>query len=244
MKTVRSYNKIVTELINLTLAFKIELIGFVTYDKVYPLIALKYITKMANKTVVVLAGHHGDEPFAVSTLLKWLKQPIMFPDYNYYVFPVINPWGYEKNKRDNGARQDTNNDKNFIKDSSVKELGILYEHLPHTADLILDLHGDVDKEQVYCYEHKSENLSSIAEKALAENNELIPFLTAQTIYKCSVNNGVVIPDKTDIGIEGFLEKLGVQYSITLELPGKYDGQKRAEGGIAIINSILRNFKSV
>ena len=59
-----------------------------------------------------------------------------------------------------------------------------------------------------------------------------------------MNKGVIIPPKSDIGLEGFLEKLGIQYSLTLELPGKFDGQNRAEGGVAIINSILRNFKEI
>jgi hypothetical protein len=32
--------------------------------------------------------------------------------------------------------------------------------------------------------------------------------------------------------------------MTLELPGKFDGQKRMVGGISIINSILKNFKEI
>jgi predicted deacylase len=245
MKIVRNYNKLITEIINLNLPYKIEIIGYVTYDnKFYPLLALKYISKMANKTIIITAGQHGDEPFAVSTLLKWIKQPILFADLNYYIFPVCNPWGYVFNRRTNGSRQDTNSDVNFVKDSKVSELAILYDQFPHTADLVLDLHGDTGKDQIYCYEHKSENLPSIAEKALIENDNLIPYLKTKTIYKIPVSNGVIVPPKEDIGIEAVLEKLGVQYSLTLELPGKFDGQKRAEGGIAIINSLLKNFKEI
>jgi predicted deacylase len=244
MKIVRNYNKIVTELINLNLPYKIEIIGYLNYGRIYPMLALKSISKMANKTIIITSGQHGDEYFAVNTLLKWIKQPIMFPEFNYFIFPICNPWGYSFDRRTNGHRQDTNNDINFVKDSKVPELGILYEQFPHTADLILDLHGDTGKDTVYCYEHKSENLPSIAEKALIENDNLLPYLRTKTIYKCPVNNGVIAPLKEDIGIEGFLEKLGVQYSLTLELPGKFDGQKRAEGGIAIINSILKNFKEI
>jgi hypothetical protein len=168
----------------------------------------------------------------------------MFPDFNYYIFPIINPFGYSTGRRTNGNRQDCNNDANFIKDSKVSELSILFEQFPQTASMILDIHGDTGKSEVYCYEHKSDNLPSIAEKALIENDNLLPYLKTKTIYKVPVNNGIIIPPKEDIGIEGFLEKLGIQYSLTLELPGKFDGQKRAEGGIAIINSIIRNFKEV
>lgn len=245
MKEIRNYNKIITELINLNTSFKIEIIGYVSYfEKIYPMLSLKYVSKMNKKTIIILSGNHGDETFVVHTLLKWLKQPVMFPDFNYYIYPIVNPWGYVFNRRTNGNRQDCNNDVNFVKDSKVPELAILYDAFPQSVDLILDLHGDTGKSEVYCYEHKSENLSSIAEKALIENDNLIPYLKTKTIYKIPVSNGVIIPPKEDIGIEAFLEKLGVQYSLTLELPGKMDGQKRAEGGIAIINSILKNFKEL
>ena len=244
MKSIRNYNKLINEIINLNVGYRIEIIGYVTYDKVYPLLALKHISKMANKTIIITSGVHGDEYFAVSSLLKWVKQPILFPDINYYVFPICNPLGYSFNRRTNCNRQDTNNDANFIKDSKVPELAVLYDAFPQTADLVLDIHGDTGKSEVYCYEHKSENLPSIAEKALIENDNLLPYLKTKTIYKCPVNNGVIAPLKEDIGIEAFLEKLGIQYSLTLELPGKFDGQKRAEGGIAIINSILKNYKEI
>jgi hypothetical protein len=245
MKIVRSYDKLVNEIINLNLAYKIEIIGYVTYlEKIYPMLALKYISKMNNKTIIITGGHHGEEYYAVNVLLKWLKQPIIISDFNYYIFPVCNPFGYSYNRRNNGNNQETNNDTHFMKDSKVPELAILFDEFPRTADMILDIHGDVDKKECYIYEHKSENLPSIADKVLAENDNIIPYLKAKTIYGSPLNNGVIIPPKYDIGLEGFLEKLGVQYSLTLELPGKMEGQKRAEGGVAIINSILKYFKEI
>jgi predicted deacylase len=245
MKEIRSYSRLLNEIINLNTSLRIEIIGYVTYfEKVYPMLVLKYNSKMNNKTIIIQSGTHGDEIFAVHILIKFLKQPLIFPEFNYYIYSCINMFGYTTGRRTNGNNQDCNNDKNFIKDSSVKELALLYDSFPQTADLILDLHGDTGKSEVYCYEHKSENLPSIVEKALIENDNLIPYLKTKTIYKIPVNNGVIVPPKEDIGIEAVLEKLGVQYSITLELPGKFDGQKRAEGGIAIINSILKNFKEL
>lgn len=245
MKEIKSYNKLINEIINFNFSFKIEIIGYVNYfEKVYPIIALKSISKMNNGNVILLSGQHGNEPYAVTTLLKWARQPLIFPDLNYYIYPIANPFGYSTGRRTNGNRQDCNNDANFIKDSKVPELAILFEQFPQTASLILDIHGDTGKSEVYCYEHKSENLPSIAEKALLENDNLLPYLKTKTIYKIPVNNGVIIPSKEDIGIEAFLERLGIQYSLTLELPGKFDGQKRAEGGVAIINSILRHFKEI
>jgi len=244
MKEIRSYNKLVNEIINLNTEFRIEIIGYVNYfEKIYPMLALKYVSKMNKKTIVLQAGQHGNENFAVNILLKWLRQPIMFNEFNYIIYPCINMYGYATNSRGNGARQDTNNDKHFIKDSPVKELALLYESFPQAVDLICDLHGD-EKEQIYAYEHKSENLPSIVEPALIENDNLIPYVRTKTIYRISVHNGVITPPPYDQGIELFMEKLGVTYTITLEFPKKFDGQKRAEGGVALINSVLKNFKEI
>ncbi len=242
MKSIRSYKKLVDEIINLRIAYKVEIIGYVTYDKIYPILSLKYVSKLANKNIIITSGQHGDEPFGVATLIKWLKQPLQIPEFNYYIYPVINPFGFEKSCRDNGNQQDTNDDAELIKDSKVPELAVLYDDLPHTGDLIIDIHGDTGKEGVYLYEHKSDNLLSIAKKALIENDKLLPHLKTKTIYRTKLTDGVMIPPKKDIGLEAVFERFGASYSITIELPGKFDGQKRAEGGVAILNSILRNFK--
>ena len=38
----------------------------------------------------------GNEYYTINVLLHWLRQPIMFTsNYNYYIFPVCNPYGYE-----------------------------------------------------------------------------------------------------------------------------------------------------
>jgi predicted deacylase len=247
MKKIRSYKKLVNEIINLQIPFRMEIIGYVNYDKdIYPMFVIKNNIKTANKTVVILSGHHGDEPFAVHTLIKWIKQfkQEEFENLNIFVYPVCNPSGYATGLRDNAVRQDTNNDANFVKDSKVQELAVLYDNFPINVDLLLDIHGDTGKSEVYMYEHKPDNLKTIAEEVLKENDNLIPYLKAKTIYKIKVSNGVIIPPKCDVGLEGVIEKLGIDYTMTLELPGKYDGQKRMVGGIAIINSILTKFKEV
>ena len=247
MKKIRSYKKLVNEIINLQIPFRQEILGYVEYgEDIYPIFEFKSTSKMAKKTVVITAGHHGDEEFAVHTLMKWLQKlnPAEYPEFNIYIYPVMNPYGYETGSRDNGARQDTNNDKKFYRNSNVQELAVLFDDFPVNVDLILDIHGDTGKEKVYMYEHKAEGLESIAQKVMLENELLIPYLKTKTIYKCPITKGVIVPPPWDIGVEGAMEKLGVEYTLTLELPGKFDGQKRAIGGIAMINSVLRNYKAI
>ena len=245
MKKIRSYKKLTNEIINAQTPFRTEIIGYVNYGQdIYPMFLFKYVSKTATKTVILTSGHHGDEPFAVHTLMKWVQKfsATDHPELNFYIYPICNPYGYETGSRDNGARQDTNNEKSFYKNSKVQELAILFDAYPVTADLILDVHGDTGKEQVYAYEHKVEGKISLAEPALLEHDAILPYAREKTIYKMKVTNGVVAPPKYDIGIEGYMEHLGVDYTLTLELPGNFDGQKRTAGGVAIINSILKNFR--
>jgi len=242
MKEIRSYTKLVNEVINLNTSFHIEIIGYIIYNEtIYPMLAMKYLSKLNKKTVIIQAGQHGDENYAINILLKWIKEPLIFPQFNYYIYPCVNPFGYATGSRDNGARQDTNNDAHFCKDSPVKELALLYDAFPQTADLIIDLHGDTGKDSIYAYEHKPESQPSIVEPALVEHDATIPYIRTKTIYGIPVHTGTLTPPKYDQGIELFMEKLGVTYTLTLEFPKKFDGQKRASGGVAIINSILRHF---
>jgi len=247
MKKIRSYKKLVNEIINLQIPFRLEIIGYAEYgEDIYPIFEFKNTSKLAKKNVVIMSGHHGDEEFAVHILMKWLQtvNPADYSEFNIYIYPLMNPYGYETGSRDNGARQDTNNDKKFYKKSNVQELAILFEAFPTIVDLILDIHGDTGKDKVYMYEHKAENLESIAQKVMIDNNKLIPYIKAKTIDKCPVIKGTIVPPPWDIGVEGAMEKLGIEYTLTLELPGKFDGQKRAIGGMAMISSALKHYKEI
>jgi predicted deacylase len=244
MRTVRSYNKLVNELINLQIPFRVEIAGYVQYDnEIYPMMEIKHISKVAKKQVVLVSGIHGNEHYAVHTLLKWIQQfnPTLLSECNFSIYPVCNPYGYAKNSRKNGARQMVNNYKKFSKGSDVQELAILFEHMPSNPDLYLDIHGDVSKKFVYAYERVPMDKKSIVSGALIEHDTLLPYEKTQTIYKSKVQDGVINTPDADVGIEGCLEMVGTNHTVALELPGKCNGQARSSGGVAIINSILKNF---
>lgn len=245
MKTYRSYNKLVNEIINLKIPFRVEIIGYITYNEiVYPMIAIRHIQKTAVKNLVISAGAHGDEYFGVHILLKWIQQHKSYSCFNYHIVPVINAFGYQHNSRDNGARQDVNNANSYVKNSKVKELAILYDNFPLNVDLSIDIHGDTGKSKCYAYERKIDTFPSLAEIALQEVNSILPYEKSKTIYKMKVNKGVIRTPKDDEGIEAVMEKSAAEATITIELPGKCNSQKRTEGGIAILNSILHHYSEL
>jgi predicted deacylase len=244
MRTVRNYDKLVNEIINLNIPFKVEIIGYVQYKtSIYPILAIRRVSKIAKRNVVITSGIHGDEYFAVHVLLKWVQQIKLdiLDEFNFHIFPVVNPYGYAKDYAKNGSNQEVNNANSFCKNSKVTELDILFDNFPMDADLVIDIHGDIDKSDVYAYEHKAESFPPIAEKALIENDTILPYIKTKTLYQVKLINGVC-EDREETGIEGVAEKRGLLYSITLELPEKCLAQRRTAGGIAIMNSILLNFK--
>jgi len=246
MKTIRSYKKLVNELINLTIPFRIEIAGYVSYDEVYPIIAIRHISKMARKNIVILSGQHGDESFAIHILIKWLSQVKLedYPEFNWYIIPVANPFGYCKDIRRNGARQMVNNADKFVKDSDVKELAILYEIIPHEFSLYLDIHGDTGRKYIYAYERKPEGKQSTVEDALKNNDNILPYEKTNTIYKEKVINGIIYKPEHDKSLDDCMGNLGIDYTVTLEFPGKYTGTNRTQGGVNILNEILTKFKDI
>jgi len=247
MKKIRNYKRLINDIINSPTPFRVEIIGYASYGKdIYPLLEATFLSKTAKKNIVILGCHHGDESFTTHILLKWMQKyiPTLHPDFNIFIYPCVNPSGYELGCRDNAAKQDTNDDRFFYKNSKVQELAILFDAFPSSPDLIIDVHADTGKTNSYMYEHKSESLETIAEKVMQDTDIYIPYLRTKTIYKCPVKNGVITPPSCDIGVEGALERLGTDYTLTVELPGKFDGQKRAVGGIAILTSILTHYKLI
>lgn len=258
MKKIRNYTKFLNEIINLVIPFEIKIIGYVKYeDDIYPMIQLKHVSKAAKKNIIIMSGQHGSEFYTTHILIKWLKQfkTIEYEDFNIYIYPVINPSGYEYNIRKNIVNQETTNSEKFIKNSDIQELSILFDAIPSEIDLALDIHGDTDeyinkskktkapgKKMVYAYERKLPQLESIAEKALIENDNILPYIKTKTIYASPVKHGVIDTPDHDVGIEDAMEQAGAEYTITVELPSKCDSQQRTAGGIAIINSILRIYK--
>jgi len=247
MRKVRNYNKLVDELLNLNIPLRIEIIGYLNYENIiYPMIAFKHISKVAKKNIVIVSGQHGDEYFAIHVLINWIKQFKLedYPEFNFYIIPIANPTGYVFNRRRNKNRQQVNNAGKFYKDSDVQELAILFENLPTNPDLYIDIHGDTGKKNVYIYERKPERAISIAEKSLLENDNILSYEKSQTVYREKVQNGVIYKPEHDRSLDDFMGNAGIDYTITLELPAKCEGQKRMIGGIAIINSLLKNFREV
>jgi len=104
----------------------------------------------------LFAGIHGDEPAGCIALVEFarqcLEQPRQLAGYELYIYPVVNPVGYERGMRLNHAGKDLNRE--FWRDSSEAEVCIIERELrAHRFAGIITLHADDTCEGVYGYAH-------------------------------------------------------------------------------------------
>ncbi len=97
------------------------------------------------------AGIHGDEPAATEALIEWAeKNSKLLREFNFLIFPCLNPWALVNNTRRDAEGRDLN------RCYHLKNLPQITEHIrlmtSRPFDLALALHEDYDAVGVYLYE--------------------------------------------------------------------------------------------
>lgn len=105
-------------------------------------------------SLLISAGIHGDEPAGVRGVLEWLDRDAQhwLNRINVTIFPCLNPYGYERNRREGFDGLDANRTFRLPNAPLPKALR------PVLADrqfrLAIDLHEDIDFSSFYVYEAK------------------------------------------------------------------------------------------
>jgi hypothetical protein len=143
---MKSYKIFLNKIKSLKNGFKfIEIGAFDTNDKnKYSLICLETKRDLKKYNVLISAGIHGDEPAAVYGLLEFIENKIRryVPYFNFYIFPCLNPTGFETNKRKNFENFDLNRD---FKNTKSTEINLLKKYLlekEQNYKIVLNLHED------------------------------------------------------------------------------------------------------
>lgn len=113
-KGVRDSGEIETRLRAVSGA-EFKTVGVVNYSgREYPLYSLIYPargSKNDNRKNVFLSGSvHGDEPVGTHALLEFLEKiaPAYAKDYRFFVLPLVNPIGFERNTLENAQKENIN----------------------------------------------------------------------------------------------------------------------------------------
>lgn len=124
-----------------------------------------YVTINSNrefeKTVVFSAGIHGDEiagPYAVLQFLAEYKE--VDPSIRIILFPVVNPYGFDRGIRQNAFRQDIN--RRFCDKLLVGEAKAVVEVIKRVKpDYFVSLHEWFGKDGFYMYASDAINKEKI-----------------------------------------------------------------------------------
>lgn len=224
------YNEFIKSLKDVCIKRKLKLknIGSIQDYPIYQIIINNF---SPINTICFSAGIHGDEIAGPLSILKFLKEYNLnkIKGNRLIIFPVANPFGFDKQKRRNCLNKDLNrhfcdrnlNNENKILYNSIKNKNINFFHA---------LHEDVDETKFYLYafERKQEK---IYREILKLAKLYVPINTAYG------SNGLIINQK-DGSFEDRLFRDGIPFSMCTEIPGKYSLKKKINLNIKLMNLVI------
>lgn len=137
---------------------KIETLGVVVYSGGFeaPLECLHVAPQgPVKRRVLVVGGVHGDEPAGVESALRLAGNlcgdPGRWPDTAFEIVPLLNPWGWSRDRRRNRDGRDINRD---FASFDTQEARLLRDFIQlRRYDLALDLHEDPAARGFYLYQY-------------------------------------------------------------------------------------------
>lgn len=114
------------------------------------------VNSQAKTTIVMVAGHHGDEPAGPLGLLDYLEDR-PDPEVRILAFPLLNPAGYDRGTREDRKGHDLNR-QFFSRRGDAQDI-LKAVHL-ESIRFLLSLHEDPEADGFYCYQQNCKPLAN------------------------------------------------------------------------------------
>jgi protein MpaA len=195
------------------------------------------------------AGIHGDEiagPFAV---LKMLRTPGFFRDFDITIFPILNPDGIARGLRGNAAGIDLNRDYKNTKSDEIRSHKEIIDSLSDFAAAIY-LHEDFEGTGAYLYELNESTLPpTLGSKIITAMSRHVPIDLRPEIEDVIANGGVLsrrdiilrigpIEDRPEWPEAIYLSRRHTKLSYTTETPMLQPLENRVAAQIAAVTTML------
>lgn len=267
MEKKRSYNLLLDTLSKLTSQnIKIDSSSeFIIKNEKYKILQIIAKSSLNKQNVLLSAGIHGFEPAGIYALERFLNYDIykFLSLFNFYIFPCINPSGFEYDTLTNLAGLDLN--RQFRKKKPPQEIMIIKKALlkgPKNYLFTVDLHevnpteegeGFLKKDNptaFYIYEYCKEKDLRAGQTIIKHLEKDIPICRWKTIYGDINNNGVVFyPEsnrnpiyKKNVTFDQYLFLKYTKQAFIFETPVGWSLSKRISIHIKALK-ILLNLKS-
>ncbi len=233
----------------------------------YPLYSIRYTSKQSNSALVyVSAGIHGDEPAGVECAIRLIEQlsdnqrykywNFLIDTYNWIISPCDNPYGYERDLRENSIELDLN--RMFEAPDQTKETEFIAESLKRIPQqqhissdtrskrlgitLALDLHEDMDSTGFYLWERRRSYHTPIGD-AIVNKVSTVCSINRTSIIEGHHNDNGVITLLDQITSKGWTRgRYLAEYENTpcliLETPTRLDWDTRITAHMMAIQAVL------
>ncbi|MCL4500075.1 MAG: M14 family metallocarboxypeptidase [Chloroflexi bacterium] len=175
LEIVRSYTQVIERLRSAASSthVSLETLGEFTVERTsYPMFLARLGKPSPGKlSVLISAGIHGDEPAGVEAALRFIEHnienPSLLTHYNFVIFPCDNPYGWERNVRENSQGVDLN--RQFRVRQPAPEVELITRGLNGLCfDLVYEMHEDYDSPGFYLYEFGEDHTAYLGEPIIHE----------------------------------------------------------------------------
>lgn len=214
----------------------------------YALFPLKgFVKKSKNpnaKCVYLTSGVHGDEPAGPLAIEKLIAENFFYENIHWIISPLLNPDGFNQEKRENAQGIDLNRDYFHLRSDEVKNHKQWLENQT-VPDLMLSLHEDWESTGYYFYEINTKedqpNQIHTLKNAL---NQVMPCEPELIIDDHEVREAgwiyhAAVPDEFECWPEAiFMANRGCPISLTMETPSTLELEQRINTHICFVKTAV------
>ena len=192
----------------------------------------------------LFAGIHGDEPAGCAALVQFLTALADEPDraagYDLWVYPVVNPTGYEAGTRENRAGRDLNRE--FWRGSFQPEVKLLEAELrDRRFDGVVTLHADDTSEGLYGYSHGRTLDDKLLQPALLAAERVLPRDRRPVIDGFAATEGVICECFQGI-LSAPPEQKPRPFDLIFETPARAPFSNQVAAAVLALDSIIAHYR--
>ncbi|MDX2187313.1 MAG: M14 family zinc carboxypeptidase [Opitutaceae bacterium] len=194
--------------------------------------------------VGVFATLHGDEPAGAHAVCEFVSElvadPTIATGYDLVLYPVCNPYGFEKGTRANWSGLDLNRE--FWKGSELPEIRTLETELrAHSFQGIIALHSDDTCEGVYGYAHGRVINESLLQPALERAAALIPHDARDLIDGFPAAKGILRDCFRGV-LSAPPDQRPQPFDLIFETPANHNLESQVDATLSVLHSVLRDYR--
>ncbi|MCE0483320.1 MAG: M14 family metallocarboxypeptidase [Methylacidiphilales bacterium] len=194
------------------------------------------------------AGIHGDEISGPFALLEMLRRPDFFADFNTTIFPLLNPDGLLRGRRENASGIDLNRDYRELKSAEITSHVEALKMLGR-FDAAMMLHEDYEGIGAYLFELNEDLPEILGKKIITAMRQHVPIDERPEIDTFPARGGVIsrkeilasrgpIEQRTDWAEAVYLTVHLTRVSYTTETPKPLPLEHRVKAQIAAVETLM------